>query len=240
MINYIINGGKKLKGEITINSSKNSAVAILLASLLNDGKTTIINLPKIEEVSRIIEILESIGVKTRWQGEALTVFPPEKLKLEKLDIEAALKTRIMILLIGILIHKFKKFSLPFSGGCKLGKRTLTPHIYALEKFGIKIKVKEGEYEISRNKLVPCENLIMYESGDTATENAILAALIGGKTVIKFASANYQVQDLCHFLVGLGVKMEGIGTTTLTIFGRENLNQEYHFQLSEDPIEAMFF
>ena len=82
---------------------------------------------------------------------------------------------------------------------------------------------------------------MYESGDTATENAILAAaLIDGKTVIKFASANYQVQDLCHFLVGLGVKMEGIGTTTLTIFGQENLNQEYSFQLSEDPIEAMFF
>ena len=188
-----------MKGEITVNASKNSAVAILLASLLNDGKTTIINLPKIEEVFRIIEILESIGVKTVWQGQALKISPPEKLKLEKLDIEAALKTRIMILLIGILIHKFKKFSLPFSGGCKLGKRTVTPHLYALEKFGIKIKVKEGEYEISRNKMTPCENLIMYESGDTATENAILAAaLIEGKTVIKFASANYQVQDLCHF------------------------------------------
>ena len=62
----------------------------------------------------------------------------------------------MVLLIGILIHKFKKFSLPFSGGCKLGKRTVTPHIYALENFGIKIKVKEEAYEISRNKLVPCE------------------------------------------------------------------------------------
>ena len=230
-----------MKGEITVNSSKNSVVAILLASLLNDGKTTIINLPKIEEVFRIIEIMESIGVKTAWQGKSLKVSPPEKLKLEKLDVQAALKTRIMILLIGILAHKFKKFSLPFSGGCKLGKRTVTPHLYALEKFGIKIKVKENEYEISRNKLVPCENIIMYESGDTATENAILtAAMIEGKTVVKFASANYQVQDLCHFLAGLGVKMEGIGTTTLTIFGQENINQEYFFQLSEDPIEAMFF
>ena len=111
----------------------------------------------------------------------------------------------------------------------------------MEKFGIKIKVKENEYEISRSRMTPCENVIMYESGDTATENAILAAaLIGGKTVIKFASANYQVQDLCHFLAGLGVKMEGIRTTTLTIFGKENINREYFFQLSEDPIEAMFF
>lgn len=241
MTNYIINGGKKLKGEITVNASKNSAVAILLASLLNDGETVITNLPKIEEVFRIIEILESVGVKTKWQGETLTVSPSEKLNLEKLDTEAALKTRIMILLIGILAHKFKKFSLPFSGGCKLGKRTVTPHIYALEKFGIKIKVKESEYEISRNKLVPCDNVVMYESGDTATENAILAAaLIEGKTTIKFCSANYQVQDLCHFLVGLGVNIEGIGTTALTIFGKEKINQEYSFQLSEDPIEAMFF
>lgn len=241
MTNYIINGGKKLKGEITLNASKNSAIAILLASLLNDGKTTIVNMPKIEEVFRIIEILESVGVKTVWRGKDLKVSPPEKLNLEKLDIEAAFKTRIMILLIGILVHKFKKFSLPFSGGCKLGKRTVSPHIYALENFGIKIKVKDNEYEISRNKLVPCGNLIMYESGDTATENAILAAaLIEGKTVIKFASANYQVQDLCYFLTGLGVKIEGIGTTTLTIFGKEKLNQDYSFQLSEDPIEAMFF
>ena len=213
----------------------------MLASLLNGGKTTITNLPKIEEVFRIIEILESIGVKTAWQGKALKISPPQKLKLEKLDIEAALKTRIMILLIGILIHKFKKFSLPFSGGCKLGKRTVTPHLYALEKFGVKIKVKEGEYEISRNKLAPCENLIMYESGDTATENAILAAaLIEGKTVIKFASVQLSSPRFMPFFVGLGVKMEGIGTTTLAIFGKENLNQEYSFQLSEDPIEAMFF
>ncbi|RJQ32271.1 UDP-N-acetylglucosamine 1-carboxyvinyltransferase [Candidatus Parcubacteria bacterium] len=241
MTNYIINGGKKLKGEITVNASKNSAVALLLGALLNEGKTTLINIPKIEEVFRIIEILESIGVKTSWKGKSFEIIPPEKLKLEKLDIEAALKTRIMILLIGILAHKFKKFSLPFSGGCKLGRRTVAPHLYALENFGIKIKVKEGEYQISREKLTPAKNIVLYESGDTATENTILAAsLIPGKTVIKFASANYQVQDLCHFLIGLGVKMEGVGSTTLAIHGVEKIVQDYSFQISEDPIEAMFF
>ena len=101
-------------------------------------------------------------------------------------------------------------------------------------------MKEGAYEISRNKLVPCENLIMYESGDTATENAILAAaLIEGKTVIKFALPIIKSKT-CAIFTGLGVKMEGTGTTTLTIFYQENLNQKYSFQLSEDPIEAMFF
>jgi len=241
MNNYIVNGGKKLKGEIVVNSPKNSAVAILLAALLNDKTTTIINAPKIEEVFRVIEVLESVGVKIKWAEKNLKIIPPEKIALENLDIEAALKTRIMILLAGILVHKFKKFSLPFSGGCKLGKRTVIPHIYALENFGIKINVAEGRYEISRSKLKPAKEIIMYESGDTATENAILAAsLIPGKTVIKFASANYQVQDLCHFLKGLGVGVEGIGLTTLIISGAEKISQDYSFMMTEDPIDAMFF
>ena len=101
-------------------------MAILLASLLNDGQTTITNLPKIEEVFRIIEILESIGVKTDWRGRALKVSPPEKLKLEKLDVEAALKTRIMILLIGILIHKFKNFLCRFPAAANWAKERLRP------------------------------------------------------------------------------------------------------------------
>lgn len=242
MNNYVINGGKKLNGEITVNPSKNSAVAILLASLLNVGKTTIMNLPKIEEVFRIIEILESIGVKAEWKtGHRFEITTPAKLNLKNLDIEAALKTRIMILLIGILVHKFKKFSLPFSGGCKLGKRTVMPHIYALENFGVKIKVKEGEYEISHSGITPGGEVVMYESGDTATENAILAASMSpGKTVIKFTSANYQVQDLCNFLAGLGVKINGIGSTTLEIEGSGKIARDFSFYLTEDPIDAMFF
>ncbi|MCK6462215.1 MAG: UDP-N-acetylglucosamine 1-carboxyvinyltransferase [Candidatus Pacebacteria bacterium] len=242
MSDYVISGGRKLKGEITVNPSKNSAVAILLASLLNEGKTTIMNLPKIEEVFRIIEILESLGAKTKWlKDHIFEITPPKKINLKNLNTEAALKTRIMILLIGILAHKFEKFSLPFSGGCKLGKRTVTPHLYALENFGIKIKVKEGEYEISRKKITPGGEVIMYESGDTATENAILAAsLAPGKTTIKFASANYQVQDLCHFLAELGAKIEGIGATTLEIMGAEKMDKNINFYLTEDPIDAMFF
>ena len=117
---------------------------------------------------------------------------------------------------------------------------MTPHLYALEKFGVKIKVKEGEYEISRNKLAPCENLIMYESGDTATENAILAAGLLKEKRLSNSLRPIIKSKICAIFGRFGVKMEGIGTTTLAIFGKENLNQEYSFQLSEDPIEAMFF
>src|SRR3989338_9166201 len=141
MHSYVVNGGKKLKGSIAVNPSKNASIAILIASLLNEKETVIKNLPKIEEVFRVIEAIESLGARTEWKDDhVFKITPPKEITLKNLNVEAALKTRIMILLIGVLAHKFKNFSLPFSGGCKLGKRTVTPHLYALEKFGIKILV----------------------------------------------------------------------------------------------------
>jgi len=160
--------------------------------------------------------------------------------LNKINVEAARKTRSIILFIGSLVHRFKDFSLPFSGGCKLGRRTTMPHIYALENFGIKIRGDGKKEYVSYEKLQPAE-IIMYESGDTATENAITAAsLIPGKTIIKFASANYMGQDLCYFLRTLGVKIEGVGTTTITVYGKKKIKKNISYSLIEDPIEAMFF
>ena len=241
MNNYIIQGGKKLKGTVIVNSSKNSALAILAGSLLNEKKTIIANLPKIEEVYRVIEVLESIGVKTEWKGDySLEIIPPKKLNLERINKKSAAKTRSIILFLAGLLPKFKDFDLPMSGGCQLGRRTIMPHIYALENFGIRIKDFCDKLNISYQKLHPAE-IVMYESGDTATENVILvASLIPGKSVIKFASSNYQVQDLCYFLSDLGVKIEGIGTTTLRIWGRRKLSKNITYYLTEDPIESMLF
>ncbi|MBI4691901.1 MAG: UDP-N-acetylglucosamine 1-carboxyvinyltransferase [Candidatus Terrybacteria bacterium] len=240
MNSYIINGGRRLKGEVTINASKNSATAILIASLLNEGKTTIKNLPRIEEVFRIIEVLESIGVKTKWQGKALEIIPPQKIEINKINKEAAQKTRSIVLFIGALAGKLKSFDLPLTGGCQLGRRTIMPHIYALEEMGVKIKGRCDSLSVS-SKLKPAKEIIMYESGDTATENAIIiAAKIPAKTIIKFASANYQVQDLCYFLQKLGIKIKGIGATTLTIYGKEKISQDIDYWLTEDPVESMFF
>ncbi len=241
MSSYIIYGGKKLNGTVSINPSKNSATAVLVASLLNEKKTIILNLPKIEEVYRIIEIIESIGVKTEWKDRILEIIPPKKFTLNRINIKAAIKTRSIILFIGVFIHKFKSFALPMSGGCKLGTRTIMPHIYALENFGIKIKLFRNKLNISYKKLCSVNEIIMYESGDTATANVILAAsLIPGKTIIKFASSNYQIRDLCYFLNKLGVRINGIGETTLTIYGQIKLAKEIKYYLTEDPIESMLF
>ena len=205
-LNLKIEGGHKLHGTIVTKSSKNSAVALLCASILNQSKTLLKNTPKIEEVHRIIEVMKSIDFSIRWLENDLEIRPPEHIDLSKLDEEAAIKTRSIIMMIGPLIHHLKKFRLPQAGGCKLGSRTVKPHFFALEKFGVSIETKSTYYEVSHKKLVPNE-VVLYESGDTVTENAIMAAArIPGKTVIKFASANYQVQDLCFFLRSLGVSI----------------------------------
>ncbi len=238
-MNFEIEGGFELSGKVVTKTSKNGAMGIIAASLLNKGKTTIKNVPKIEEVYRMVEVLQSIGVSIKWNDGDLEIDAHE-LNLKNINRESAEKTRSIIMLIGPLLHRFTNFSLPQSGGCKLGARTVTPHFFALENFGINIKTKSDSYEIKYKILKPAE-FALYESGDTVTENAIMAAsLIEGKTVIKFASANYQVQDLCFFLEDLGVKIEGIGTTTLTVHGIKEINKNITYFLAEDPIDSMFF
>ncbi len=242
MSEFEIIGNKKLKGEITTNTSKNGALAIICASLLNSSSTVICNVPKIQEIERVIEIMVSIGVKIKWLGEKkLKITKPAKFNLKNINRDSAIKTRIIILFISILSNYEKKFSLPASGGCKLGKRSLNPHKYALYPFGIKINLKNNYYQIETKKNNKNKNIILYEAGDTVTENAIMAAaLTPGITIIKYASANYQVQELCFFIQKLGVKIEGIGSSTLKIFGKNKINKKIEYELSEDPIESMFF
>lgn len=239
-LNFAIEGGKKLKGEITVNTSKNGAMAVLCASLLNKGTTTIHHVPKIEEVHRLVEVFESIGIHIAWHDTSLIITPPKNIDLSALDADAARKMRSIIMLIGPLLHSHKEFSIPQSGGCKLGSRTVRPHFFALEKFGVHIETKKNWWHISRNSLSPAE-VVMYESGDTATQNAITAAAgMAGTSVIKYASANYMVQELCFFLETLGIQIEGIGTTTLTVHGKKEISQDVEYSLSEDPTDAMFF
>ena len=239
-MNLEIVGGQKLKGTIETNTSKNGAVGLLCASLLNKGVTILKNMPRIEEVHRLIEVLESIGVKIDWHDNELTITPPKKFSLNKIDKDAARKTRSIVMFIGPLIHHLKGFSLPQSGGCKLGSRTVRPHFFALEKFGVEIEVKENNFNVKINLKSPPE-IVLYESGDTVTENTLMAAALSpGKTVLKYVSSNYMVQEMCIFLQSCGVEIEGIGTTTITVHGVKEINQKLEYTLSEDPTDTMFF
>lgn len=241
-MNFRVHGGKKLSGEIRVNTSKNAAVGLLCASLLNKGKTTLRKVARIEEVNRIIEVLNSIGVKTRWlDGNDLEIMPPARLKLENMDIEAAKRTRTVIMFLGPLLHQYRDFRLPFAGGCNLGKRTVEPHLSGLRCFGMDVAA-ESEYYHAQTKVVSGNRTILLtERGDTVTENVIMAAALSpDTTIIRNASPNYMVQDVCFFLQKLGVKVEGIGTTILKITGCKHINKNLDYYPSEDPIEAMSF
>ncbi len=234
-------GGQVLSGSIEVKSSKNAAVALLCASLLNDGPTTLRGIARIEEVNRIIEVLRSIGVTISWIGDSdVRLQPPSVLDLDSLDQAAARRTRSVLLLLGSLLHKTSNFGIPYAGGCQLGTRTVEPHKSALRYFGVNVVATEGSYHVERDESVlPIHPIVLTERGDTVTENALMAAArIEQVTVIRNASSNYMVQDLCFYLEKLGVRIDGIGSTTITVHGRSHIAVDVEYSPSEDPIEAM--
>lgn len=233
-----------MKGRIAVNSSKNAAVALLAASFINRGTTILKNVPQIEEVNRLLEVLESMGVAVSREGKNLIITRGKgnkKISIEKINKEAAMKTRGIILMIGALAGGGEgKFEIPQAGGCRLGSRTVKPHLFALEKFGVSIQTVKDKYVVSAPSLRAAE-VVLYETGDTVTENALLAAAqCPGKSVIKMASANYMVQDLCFFLEKLGVKINWTGAGTVEIIGKKEFDKNVEYEISEDPIEAMLF
>src|SRR3954449_227075 len=237
-----VTGPTKLSGSIDVKSSKNAGVALLCASLLNRGRTTLRKVARIEEVNRLLEVLASMGVQTRWLNadNDLEILPPQDLDLARIDEEAARRTRSVIMFLGPLMHREDVFELPYAGGCDLGTRTVEPHMAALRPFGLEVKATEGSYHATVNRAVfPTRPIVLTERGDTVTENALMAAALHpGTTVIRNASSNYMVQDLCFFLDKLGVRIDGVGTTTLTVHGCPTIDVDVDYAPSEDPIEAM--
>lgn len=240
-IDFMVEGGRKLHGSVETNYSKNGAMGLVCASLLNRSKTTLHNIPKIEEVNRLLEILHAIGASVRWVGNHdVEIIPPRHFKLAGTMHDSVSRIRSSIMLIGPLIHQLSRFSFAHSGGCKMGNRTIDAHRNGLEVLGAKIITKNDRYEISSSGL-RAGSIVMYESSDTATENILMAAaLLPSKTVIEFASPNYQVQELCFFLEKCGVKIKGVGTSTLEVYGVDKIDKPIEYWNSEDPIESMMF
>lgn len=240
-IDFKVYGGRKLHGEIATNTSKNGAINMMVAALVNEGTTILRDIPHIEEVHRYKELLESVGVMIRWvhNDTALEIKPPKKFTFSKMDRTVAEKIRSFTFA-GAFIHYANAFHLPHSGGCKMGERTVASHKYALDYLGVTILTKNDHYVVSHKKLRP-GIIPLYESSDTGAITALIAAArIPGKTIIKFAPPNYQVQDVCFLLERMGITIEGIGTTTLTVHGKEKVNVVVEHHNSEDPIESMFF
>lgn len=241
-----VHGGHRLSGTITTNGSKNSTLAIISASLLTFEPILLTNVPRISDVDDMVSILQSIGSQTTWvDNNTLELQRPLVLDVEALDIQAARRTRAVILLIAGLAIDHADFNLPLPGGCNLGDRSLVPHIDALEQLGLDISHCIDGLRVCRADTGERETTVtLVESGDTVTENAILTAVSLKRGVVRIcnASCNYMVQDLCSFLQTIsGISIEGLGSPQLTIRRCESGTPgPVIYPILEDPIEAFFF
>lgn len=242
MEKFVIEGGKKLSGSIKVLGAKNSALPIIAASLLSSGKVKIDNIPLIEDVFVLLDLLKSIGVEVDFVKKREIQISTKRLSLKSLDYSLIEKIRSSIFLFGVLPSKFKKFKMPKPGGCHLGARIIDPHIDALRPLGVFIR-KDGNFFVVEKKNTTKKKIeiVLSEFSVTATENVILASVLEkGKTIdIYNAACEPYILDLVHFLRKGGAKIKGEGTHHIQIEGVPDLNFSDHF-LMYDPIEMGTF
>ncbi|MBP6889371.1 MAG: UDP-N-acetylglucosamine 1-carboxyvinyltransferase [Candidatus Moranbacteria bacterium] len=236
---FEIEGGKPLSGEIIVSGSKNATTPILAATLLTTQTCVLSNLPLIEDVFRMIEILESMGSEIEWREKRTLAITNCNIDPGKMDMEKVKKIRSSILLFGSLAARFDSFSLYHPGGCVIGARPVGTHFDALEKLGVQIVQQEKSYQVDASGR-QAGKVVLREMSVTATENAMmLAAGMPGKTTIKLAAAEPHVEDLGRFLVAMGANIQGLGTHTLEITGTKLLSGAEH-AIIPDANEAATF
>ena len=206
------------------------------------GRTTLRNLARIEEVNRILEVLASIGVRTRWipGSNDLEIVPPSGSTWAPSTSRPRAAPAPSSCSSARCCTTTTAFLLPYAGGCDLGTRTVEPHLTALRHFGLDVVATHGLYEatVRPDRRRPGRSCSPSAATPSPRTPCMAAARHDGATVIRNASPNYMVQDLCFFLVRLGVRIDGIGTTTLTVHGLDDIDVDVEYSPSEDPIEAM--
>ncbi len=238
MKNYKIQGGHKLSGSVRIGGSKNATLPIMCAALLSEEKTVLHNVPDIEDVKKMREIFEGIGVKTTFEDGTLEI-DPSGISNAPIANELVCNMRASLLLAGPLLGRFGEIDMGYPGGCVLGKRPLDTHILGFEKLGAKALETETKVHLKADKLVG-NLIILSEFSVTGTENIIIAAAVAeGNSEIRIAACEPHVEDLCKFLNSMGAKITGLGTHTLSIEGVSSLSGTEHTVVS-DYLEAGTF
>ncbi len=245
MSSFIIQGGKKLHGEIIPQGAKNEALQVICATLLTSEKVTINNIPNIRDVNKLIEILTDLGVKIHKDREGSFTFQADNIDLKYLKSNefkkkgASLRGSIMI--IGPLLARYKKAYIPQPGGDKIGRRRLDTHFIGLQKLGANFIYEplSNFYKIDASDLHGCY-ILLDEASVTGTANIVMAAcLINGKTTIFNAACEPYLSQLCDMLVRMGAKISGIGSNLLIVEGVESMKGCHH-TLLPDMIEVGSF
>ena len=237
---FIINGGRPLRGEIEVRGAKNAAFPILAATLLTKKECVIENMPLIEDVFRMIEILKGMGSEVSWVSERTLKIKNSQVNPANLREDIIKRLRGSVLFQGPLLARFGKVEFPQPGGCVIGARPIDTHLDGFNQLGVSIKKRGKNYFLENKNNNKGGIAILNEFSVTATENImIMASLIPAKTVIKTADHDYQVQELAKFLNKMGASIHGVGTHNLAIEGLKNLRGVRH-KLIYDPIEAGTF
>lgn len=241
MSRFRIIGQQPLQGELTVNGAKNAATPVLAATLLCAAPTTLTNVPRIEDVNRIIELVRSMGAKVAWTGDHELTIDPANVNPDSIDVKVVRTLRSSILLMGALVGRSGHVTIPGPGGDQIGARPIDPHLEGFRELGIEV-IRDGDLFVLKGRPRGDATVTLSEFSVTATENIILASVIseGKRTVVHCAAADPSVQDLCWFLVSRGAKIEGIGTHDLTIVGVPSLAAEKPYRIMPDPVETGTF
>ncbi len=224
MDKFVITGGQPLKGTITASGNKNAALKLLPACLLTDQPVILHNIPDIQDVRNTILLLRDLGVEVTQLGPGSWRVCAADVAKTELDPMLAGRTRASIVFAGPMLGRMGEVTLPMPGGDVIGGRPLDTHLQALRSLGVTVESGVGEFRMRAAALHGAGYLLLAEASVTATENAIMAAVLArGETTIDNAASEPHVRDLCHFLNLLGAQIEGIGTNRLHIQGVERLS-----------------
>ncbi|MBI5411819.1 UDP-N-acetylglucosamine 1-carboxyvinyltransferase [Candidatus Peregrinibacteria bacterium] len=239
---FLVKGGIPLKGQVRVSGSKNAILPILAAALLTDEPVTLANVPDIADVHTMQGILDFLGVKTEFKSPLFKIHA-KTVSDKEIPHELVSRLRASILLLAPLLVRNKRARLAFPGGCVLGKRPVDAHLKALQALGAEVVEDRETLHLcatvgTRHTLsLRGANFVMTEASVTATENAVIAAVLArGATTIRFAACEPHVQDLCHFLNAMGAHISGIGTHMLEITGVDRLHGA-DYSVTSDYLEA---
>ena len=238
MAKFIITGGKKLSGSVALTGNKNAALKLIPAALLGGSPSTLTNVPGIRDVEVLIQIIEKLGVKVTRDKDVVTI-DPKGLSSYEIDPDLSTRIRASVVLAAPLLVKFGKAIITPPGGDQIGERLLDTHFSMMKEMGVEIERKDGRYFLDWKERKGVK-IFLEESSVTATEMGLmLAASVAGETKIEDAASEPHVKDLADFLVKMGAVVNGAGTNSLTIKGKEGLMGANH-DVVPDHVEGGTF
>jgi UDP-N-acetylglucosamine 1-carboxyvinyltransferase len=237
MEKLVVSGGRPLYGDVPIGGAKNSALKLMAAALLAPGRSVIENVPRIADCRTMVEVLDHMGAGVRWDGHAVEI-DAGSVDRHDAPYELVSRMRASIIVLGPLLARFGRARVAMPGGCNIGSRKIDLHLRGLERMGIAFEQEHGYLEATGRLQGAVMSLDFPSVG--ATENLLMAAVAArGTTVIDNAAREPEIGDLADFLVAMGARISGAGTTTIEVEGVDEFHPARHVVVS-DRVEAGTF